>query len=560
YETALTPGANYNQRTRDFGASGEINYDFGSATLTSITAYREFKNKSAQDADFNKIDLLKRSDANRKFQTFSQEARLQGNAFNDRLDYLVGGYFSRETLRTDDNLTYGADFERYYNTQFAAFGPNLLQSFATTIGYVPPAGQSLLNGTGIVQGGFFKQKSTNYAFFTHNVISIIPDKVLLTLGLRHTNERKELESVFLTNNNFCGALRRFTGSLGPLAALRPTVTSVACIINNTPGPGFAAGSAGTERKESEFTGTAVLSVKPVDEVLVYGSYSRGYKAGGFNLDTSALNGLAPSPTNLQFAQEIVNAFEIGGKLDLREFKLNAALFYQKFDDFQLNTFNGINFEVANIEGCSVNLGGLDRDLIAGNSACTAKKKPGLIAKGVELEAFFFPTDNFTFTSGITYTDTRYASQLAGLNGVSLAPTLFQLPGQLLSNSSKYVVTSSAAWTPKINETLSALLYFDMRYSSALNTGSDLDFEKIQAGFVVANARVGLYGKNRIWGIELWAQNLFNEVYQQVAADAPLQGSGTLRAVQRGLSASSSQVFVTFPAEPRTFGVTVRTKF
>jgi hypothetical protein len=43
-----------------------------------------------------------------------------------------------------------------------------------------------------------------------------------------------------------------------------------------------------ERKEDEFTGTAVLSYKPTDDLLLYGSYSRGYKAGGFNLDRSAL--------------------------------------------------------------------------------------------------------------------------------------------------------------------------------------------------------------------------------------------------------------------------------
>ena len=75
-----------------------------------------------------------------------------------------------------------------------------------------------------------------------------------------------------------------------------------------------------------------------------------------------------------------------------------------------------------------------------------------------------------------------------------------------------------------------------------------------------NARVGLYGPDRRWGIELWAQNLLNEKYQQIAADAPLQGSGTIGAVARGLSASASQLFITFPAEPRTYGVTVRTKF
>ncbi|GGE08484.1 TonB-dependent receptor [Polymorphobacter glacialis] len=562
YETALTPGVGYGQRTRDWGASGEVNWDLGGATLTSITGYREFKNKSAQDADFNRIDLLQTEGANRKFQTFSQEIRLQGNAFNDRLDYLVGGYFAKEKLHTDTNIRYGADFEAYYNAQLrpATGLPNTLQTFANAIGYVTPPGQSLLNNTGIAPGTYFKQQSTNYALFTHNVVSIVPDKVLLTLGLRYTNEKKELETVFGSTNNFCGALRRFAGPLGGLAPLQRTVTSIACVINNTAGPGFAAGSPGTERKEDEFTGTAVLSVKPIDEVLVYGSYSRGYKAGGFNLDTSALNGLNPQATDLQFAPEIVTAFEFGAKLDLREFKFNAALFYQRFNDFQLNTFNGVNFEVSNIQSCDADLGGRDRDLIAGNSACPGKSKAGVIAKGLELEAFLFPTDDLTVTTGFTYADTGYANNLTGLNGVSLAPTLFQLPGQQLSNSSQYVVTGSAAWTPKINETLSALMYLDFRYMSALNTGSDLDFEKIQDGFALVNGRIGLYGPAKRWGIELWGQNLFDVRYQQVAADAPLQGSGTFRAVQRGLSASASQIFVTFPAEPRTYGVTVRTKF
>jgi len=269
---------------------------------------------------------------------------------------------------------------------------------------------------------------------------------------------------------------------------------------------------------------------------------------------------APSATSLQFEPEIVDAFELGAKLDLRQFKLNAALFYQKFNDFQLNTFNGVNFEVANITGCGADLGGRDRDLVFNNSPCTGKSKAGVISQGLELEGSFFPTDNLSVTTGITYTDTRYADQLAGVNGVSLPPALFQLPGKNLSNASQYVVTGSAAWTPKINDTLSALFYFDFRYTSELNTGSDLDFEKNQVAFITANARIGIYGPERRWGIELWGQNIFDELYEQVAADAPGQGSGTFRAVQRGLAATANQVFITFPAEPRTYGVTLRTKF
>ena len=50
---------------------------------------------------------------------------------------------------------------------------------------------------------------------------------------------------------------------------------------------------------------------------------------------------------------------------------------------------------------------------------------------------------------------------------------------------------------------------------------------------MVNARIGLHGPDKIWGVELWAQNVFDEDYMQVAFDAPLQGSGTERGTRRG---------------------------
>ena len=59
-------------------------YDFGWAELTSITAYRYNKYTRGQDADFNNLDILYRDDdggSYNRFKTFTQELRLQGNAF-----------------------------------------------------------------------------------------------------------------------------------------------------------------------------------------------------------------------------------------------------------------------------------------------------------------------------------------------------------------------------------------------------------------------------------------------------------------------------------------------
>ena len=92
-----------------------------------------------------------------------------------------------------------------------------------------------------------------------------------------------------------------------------------------------------------------------------------------------------------------------------------------------------------------------------------------------------------------------------------------------------------------------------------NTGSDLDFEKVQDGFVLVNARVGLRGREQRWGIEFWAQNVFNINYQQVGFDAPLQGAGTIRQTAQ-FGTPSTGLFGAFLGEPRTYGVTLRFKF
>ena len=55
------------------------------------------------------------------------------------------------------------------------------------------------------------------------------------------------------------------------------------------------------------------------------------------------------------------------------------------------------------------------------------------------------------------------------------------------------------------------------------------------------------------------QNLFDEDYVQVAFDAPLQGTGTTRGVEQGFYTRSTQLFGAFLAEPRTFGLTLRTQ-
>ena len=604
---SITPGRSYRSDVKDWGGSAEITYDAGFATLTSISAYRRYKYTSGQDSDFTNLDILARPDNGarfNRFSTYSQETRLQGSLFNDRVDWLVGGYYAHENLISTDNILYGADYNAFASARVAAASPALaafplvggfagLNTFAQAFvnGQLPAATPAAtraatiaaiagqvqnvnLNGTGV--GDVFDQTSKNYALFTHNIVKIT-DRLSLTLGVRHTWENKSLDaylrstspcSTYTANITRLRALAASNASLAPLAlglanSVLAPFAGLACVANSVNGD-FS-----SKKKESEWSGTATLGYKATDRLLTYATYSRGYKAGGFNLDRAPLFNQATltNATNLdvlKFQPEKVDAFEVGAKFDGRRFDINVAAFYQMFKSFQLNTFNGTNFFVTDVRGCSADLGLTDQDLVSGNSVCGDPKKYGVLSKGIEVEAQMYPARDITLTVGGTLASTRYEDDLFGTpdftGNNSLQPALFLLPGARLSNSSKYVITSSASWTPPIGDGLKGLLYADYRYQSEINTGSDLFIEKIQQGVMVVNARIGIQSANGSWSVEAWSQNLTNAKYKQVAFNATLQGSNTSAAQTLYYGTPGTQLFAAFLAEPRTYGVTVRTKF
>lgn len=593
-EIAVSPGRSYREDVRDWGLSGEINYDFGAAKLTSISAYRDWKLIRGQDADFNNLDLFVRPDdgnPRQRFQTFTQEIRLQGDAFGGVLDWLIGGYYADEKLTLHDNLQYGSQYGSFFSCLIAAqintgispaspgcLAPAVRAGFLASLGpLAPTVGAALVGGLDRLQGlngaangvDSFVQESRNYALFTHNVVKLT-DALSLTLGVRYTNERKKLDADLQGNPPAAAACATTAAQLGPIRAnpaLPQGIRNLAggLITLNCVFPPVAGVSLADAKKEDEFTGTAALSYKITPELLAYASYSKGYKAGGFNLDRQALNAFAPGGFNvsqLRFEPEKVTSFEVGAKYNGRGIDFNVAAFYQLFKSFQLNGFTGTSFIVENIEGCSELAGGdgADSDNDAATGACTGKNKAGVVSKGIEIEAFLRPGPDLTANLGFTLADARYRKNLSGVNGAPLATPFFQLPGRRLSSSALYTITGSAGWTPPIGGSgLTGLVYADFRYQSELNTGSDLDIEKEQEGVMIVNARVGLQGPDGMWSVELWAQNLLDVDYKQVAVDAPLQGSGTTRGTQM-FGTRSTQLYGAFLAEPRTYGVTVRTKF
>jgi outer membrane receptor protein involved in Fe transport len=612
---ATNPNRPYTGKTTDGGVSAQVDYDFGGVKLTSITAYRDYKSDGGGDVDYGNVDILYRADdgnAFRQFKTFTQEVRFQGSALGDRLDWLVGGYYANEKLHVRDNLRFGTQYGAFAACRLVAtINPNPVLRNPAMPGCMSPTGIAVLGGPQglgaafpVFQAGLnrlstvndvgdnssdYFQKSTNWAIFTHNIIKVT-DTVSLTLGGRYTRESKDFSAKFNNTNTACPTQRAFfanflTGGTTPLPAslqgLAAGVVNLTCQGNSS--SSLNALNLTDSRDEKEWTGTAVLSWKPIDKLMLYASYSKGYKAGGFNLDRSALGqpqyaetdprqfggrGAGFGTNNLQFDAEKVNAYEIGAKLNGRRFNLNVAIFRQDFRDFQLNTFNGSVFLVQNVNGCKTSLGTTDSDPSSATGACAADDiSPGVRSQGVELEASIYPASNVAVNLGYTYVRTKFADDLVGRNtGSPLDPALFLLPGDNLSNAPQHVVTSSFSWTPDLGMSgLSGLFYIDQRTTSAYNTGSDLFPEKEQKGYTVVNGRIGIRGPGEKWAIELWAQNLLDQNYQQVAFSSPFQGSNSVAQITTpGFGAPSfataNQLFSSFLAEPRTFGITGRFRF
>ena len=593
-QIANTPGRAYANLTTDYGVSARIRWNVGSAQLTSLTAYREYKSFGAADIDYGNVDIAYRPDdgnAYRQFHTFTHESRLSGSIFQNRLDWLVGGYYAHETLRVVDNLRFGTQYGAFAACRMVAtINPNPVLQNATGPGCLSTAGRSALTaavGPQIIAGidrlsqmsdvgslrDVYDQTSRNFAFFTHNIFKLT-DTLSITGGLRYTNEQKSLDARFNNNNTVCpvqqAALRPLLGSSNAtLVSLAAGIITLTCTGNSTVALTGLPIRDGI--KEGQFTGTSVVSWKPSTRLLVYGSYARGYKAGGFNLDRSDLSTTvfttptAASARNLRFDPETVQSYEVGVKYTSRHFTANLAGFRSAFKNFQLNTFNGTNFIVQNIGSCSNSLNGADTDNSSATGACTGKVQDGVLTQGVELEVGVYPTRTVTVNLGYTLADTQYRNDLVGSDaGEALNAALFLLSGSQMPNAPRHTVTSSATWSPELGSSgLTGLLYVDGRLTSDYNTGSDLFYEKAQDGFFVVNARVGVHDSDQRWAIEFWGQNIFNTRYQQVAFSAPFQGAGSQAQVQTFGApgfATGNTIFSSFLAEPQTYGVTLRTRF
>jgi outer membrane receptor protein involved in Fe transport len=527
----------WGQQVRDMGFSAQLDWNLGFAKLTSITAWRDNTVYAGNDTDYTAIDILYEPDTNANltdFKQFSQELRLAGKA--GPLEWLVGGFFANETLTSNQTLWAGNDMDLYLGGLVAAAGgaPN---PFAA-----PPAGLPLLTeltgqppGSLFVPGkaGYsdtFYQTSKSFALFSNETYTITQG-LDLTGGFRFTHEKKDLTSNYNDTDGGAGCGQILTSKspvLGTLTATQDAfLYGYGCsVVFN---PFFSKLADSQSLSENNLSGTIKLSYRFNEQVMTYISFADGYKAGGFNLarvtnpSASTFLGTLQPVLNTSFPEETVDSYELGIKTTLADntLRLDAAVFDQKYKDFQLNTYTGILFVVSSI--------------------------PRVESKGAEFDvAWLTPLSGLRLSGGVTYAFTNiteFGDSLYLFAPNTADPSIPRLNNRL-SFAPLWSGVAAATYTVPLSSSLQFRANISEKYNSSYNTGSDLDPRKIQGAYGIVNARLGIGAPDDKWAVELWSANLTDKYYYQVAFDAPYQ-FGQIDS---------------FLGAPRTFGVTARVKF
>lgn len=504
YKVATSPDTS-EETVKDWGLSGELNWGVGDTEITAIASYRVHDNYSYIDADFTNLQIIDRENVQDIDET-SLELRWASTG-SQTIDWTVGFFYYEQSIDYSTALYFGDDSIGYANAitagGFSAANVGINTFF--------PALAGTWFGPDDYTASTSDYTAESMALFGQGTWNI-DDQLSLTFGLRYSDEQKEADFHWEGDYAF--------GNV-PFSALDAIgAGGLAAFQTGSPYDDFKA-----KYDDDNVSGTLSLNYIINDDFSVYGRFAQGYKAGGINMDRSAPGQApgapTPNPDGTLFDPELVESFEIGFKSRLMDNRLtlNGALFYQELDDFQQNSFDGLNFSVRN--------------------AATVE------GQGIELDYMFAPDEHWLFSGGITLQEVEYGEFKNG------APTAWQpsdsfqdLSGKPVLFTSDTTLSGLASYTMPIGDDLQITAATTYSYASEYFTGQDNDPITQQDDYWMFNVNFSLAAQDDSWQVDLWGKNITDEEVYNIAFDTTFQ-SGSYSAYIR---------------DPMTWGVTGKLRF
>ena len=303
-------------KTDLYGISGHLKWEVGGVTFHSITAYRDVESFAPENTDGSTADFADVTSYNESTQ-FTQEFRMEGLLFDNRLDYIGGLFYFHDEAITDEAALLFNEIE----TQDAI--------------------EALIGARLTPFRSFVDQTTESYAAFGHVSFSLT-DELRISAGGRFTYEEKEV--------------------LG--------ARHVADIVENVPISEFTAIQPLTLRKSWNATSYKFgIDYQFSDDIFAFANISRGFRSGGYNGRANTAAQL-----NTPFNPEFVTSYELGVKTSLLDnrVRLNLTGFFTDYTDRQLTLLTTTvdpNSGIATFEPTTTNNGeaeltGFEAELIA----------------------------------------------------------------------------------------------------------------------------------------------------------------------------------------------------
>ena len=454
----FTGGDNYDDSANrilreQWTANVTVNWDIGAVDFQSVTSYHGLDYSS--DIEFDQTEVpIGWDHAVEEAWSFTQEFQLSsGDRGNSKIDWVAGTFVVIEQDILDLNIG------------------------------LPLFGDLMVRRLGDVY-------TTSFSVFGELSYDL-SDQWALTLGLRGSVDQRELEGSF---------------PAGPL----PGGFVVMQDFVNSGVPGLPADPGSSVNATNRFYDVSPkIAVEwSRDDVLVYGSATKGYKAGGY--DTADGLGAEVLPASIW-------SYELGAKTEFRDGKIrmNGAIFYYDWRDSQVNSVSEIGFPaIANVDKATVK--GMEFELLAQLNDSLLLSLAGVFTDGT--------LDEF---------DGRDAEQpgLTDFNGVDLPVA----PDTSLNASLDYTV-------PAFQSVGDLVVHLDGSYISDVQYGPFDDPRTLADAYSTFNARLSFFSENG-WSVAVFVNNLTDEVYW----------------VNKQQAASLLGTFGYLGA-PRTVGVTVGFEF
>ncbi len=263
----------------------------------------------------------------------------------------------------------------------------------------------------------------------------------------------------------------------------------------------------TDTGDSDYSARLALDYHLTDDTLLYASFTRGTKGGGYSAP------FAPNMTveEVPYDQEVIHNYEAGWKTSFLNHKayLTAAVFYADYRDYQ-----------------GFNLKGLTQVIINSDA----------YLQGGELELLLALDDGWSFNFGLSILEAKVKDKVL--------PDKVTKKDTYLPQAPTYTFNALAhkSWRLESGAKISAqldILVSGSQYFSIANHKTTYD-----NGYAVGNARFSYQNATGQWEVSAWIKNLWEEEYATYGFDA---------------AADFGYSFLSF-APPRTAGLTFTYKF